>query len=119
MIYAIILIVLGLIATLFNKKPVNKKAITVKAWLAPLFIIWGTVGIVILNTIRYSVIDENSTYWALLILGSSIEIIIALFFIYRSIKLRKNPQPDDKLFLPQNILGILAILTGIATIIVK
>ncbi len=119
MIYAIILIVLGLIALLFNNKPVTKQAANIKAWLAPLFIIWGTVGIVILSTIRYSVIYENSTYWYLLILGSSIEIIIAVFFIYRSIKLKKDPQPDDNLFLPQNMLGIVAILVGAATIIVK
>lgn len=119
MIYAIILIVLGFIAVLFNKKPVNKQSTTIKAWLAPLFIIWGTVGIVILSTIRYSVINENSTYWYLLILGSAIEIIIAVFFIYRSIKWKKNPQPDDNLSLPQSIFGIVAILVGIATIIVK
>lgn len=119
MIYAIILIVLGFIAILFNKKPVIKQTTAVKAWLAPLFIIWGTVGIVILSTIRYSVIHENPTYWYLLILGSAIEIIIAVFFIYRSINLRKNPQPDDHLFLPQSILGIIAILVGITTIIVK
>lgn len=119
MIYAIILIVLGLIAILFNKKPVNKQTTAIKAWLAPLFIIWGTVGIVILSTIRFSVKNENSTYWYLLILGSSIEIIIAVFFIFRSLKLRKNPQPDDNLCLPQTILGIVAILVGTATIIVK
>lgn len=119
MIYAIILIVLGLIAILFNKKPLTKQAAVIKAWLAPLFIIWGTVGIVILNTIRYSVIDENATYWYFLILGSSIEILIAAFFIYRYIKLKKKPQSDDNLFLPQTILGVIAILVGVATILVK
>ncbi|WP_165041475.1 hypothetical protein [Dysgonomonas sp. ZJ709] len=119
MIYAIILIVLGLIAIIFNKRPITKKAAIAKAWLAPLFIIWGTVGIVILSTIRYSVIYENATYWYFLILGSSIEILIAIFFIYRYIKLKKNPLPDDRLFLLQSILGIAAILVGVATILVK
>lgn len=119
MIYAIILIVLGLIAILSNKKPITKRASSIKVWLAPLFIIWGTVGIIILNTIRYSVINENPAYWYLLVLGSSIEVIIAVFFIYRFIKWRKSPKPDDNLFIPQNILGFIAILIGIATIIVK
>lgn len=119
MIYAIILIALGLIAVLFNKKPITKKSAIIKACLAPLFIIWGTVGIVILNTVRYSVIHENATYWYFLILGSSIEIIIAILFIYRYFKLKKNPLPDDNLFLTQTILGIIAILIGLATILVK
>lgn len=119
MIYAIILIVLGLIAILFNTKPTTKTSVTIKAWLAPLFIIWGTVGIIILSTIRFSVFDENSIYWVLLIIGSLTEIVIGALFIFRLIRFKRDQRLNDNFLLPQTILAIVAILVGVATILVK
>ncbi|MFC4675989.1 hypothetical protein [Dysgonomonas termitidis] len=88
------------------------------ACIAPLIIIWGVVGIVILSTIRYSVIQDNAAYWFSLICGSVIEILIGLLLIYRYLRISKYADSDKKLFQYQNILGIVAVLTGIVTIIV-
>lgn len=120
MIYAIILIVLGLIALIFNKKDISKQITLRNAILAPLFIIWGLVGIIILSTIRFSVFEANSNYWTLLIIGSSFEIIIGLFFIYRHFKLKKNFSTlNPRMYLYQTSLAIAAILIGVATMLVK
>lgn len=119
MIYAIILIVLGLIAYIFNKEDITLKTTLRNAILAPIFMIWGLVGIIILSTIRSGVYYENSKYWILLILGSTIEILIGTFFIYRHAKLKKENRPDRKMFQSQTFLAILAALIGIATIMVK
>ena len=118
MIYAIILIIFGLISFLFNKYPIAKKTAFGLTCVSPLIIIWGVVGIIILSTIRYNVIDENAVYWLLLICGSIIEILIGLLFIYRYLRIREYPDSSRKLFQYQNILGIIATLIGIATIIV-
>lgn len=117
MIYAIILIIFGLISLLFNQYPIAKKAALWFASIAPLIIIWGVAGIMILSTIRYSVIQENAVYWFFLIFGSIIEIFIGLLFIYRYLKIKKYADSDKKFFQYQNILGAIAILGGIATII--
>lgn len=119
MIYAIILIALGLIAFLFNKEDIGKKTTLRNAIAAPIFIIWGLVGIIILSTIRYSVFEENSNYWILLIVGSSLEIIIGLFFIYRHFKLKKENTPNKMMFQSQRSLALLAAIVGVATILVK
>lgn len=119
MIYAIILIALGIIALIFNKKGISKKTTLRNAILAPIFIVWGLVGIIILSTIRFSVFAENSNYWILLIAGSSMEILIALFFVYRHLKLKKENTQNNILFRSQTILAILAVLIGIATILSK
>lgn len=117
MIYAIILIIFGLTSFLFNKYPIVKKMALWQACIAPLIIIWGVAGIVILSTIRYSVIQENAIYWFFLICGSAIEILIGLLFIYRYLKIRRYEDSDKKFFQYQNALGIIAVLVGIATII--
>lgn len=118
MIYAIILIIFGLISLLFNQYPIIKKTALRFACIAPLIIIWGVAGIVILSTIRYSVIQDNAVYWFFLICGSVIEILIGLLFIYRYLKIRKYADSDKKFFQYQNILGVIAILVGITTIII-
>lgn len=119
MIYAIILIVLGLIAFFLNKKDISTKMTFRNALIAPVFMIWGLVGIIILSTIRFSVYDENANYWLLLIIGSSVEILIGVFFIYRHCKLKKENKPSKMMFQLQTALALLAIIIGVATIIVK
>lgn len=115
MIYAIILIVLALIVILFNKKAITQKTAGVLASIAPLFIIWGTVGIVILNTARISVFHEKPIYWVLLIVGSAIEVIMGILLVSRYFKMKKGANCDCSLYL--NILAYVAIVVAVATFI--
>lgn len=119
MIYAIILIILGLLMIVLNKKEMSLKATIVRAWLSIPYIVWGTGGIVILNTIRFSVFHEKPTYWVFLILGSALEIIMGGYLIFRYFATKRQTSPNaSQLFLYQNILGIGAIALGIATALV-
>lgn len=116
MIYAIILIIIAVAVLVFSKKNLSLKTAKSLALVSPLFIIWGTVGIVILTTARFGVFEEKPIYWTLLIIGSAIEILLGLFLVNRYLK-KKKGNASENLFFPQNVLASIGIVVGVLTIV--
>ncbi len=133
MIYAISLIILGMLAAssiIVSKKPDAEKYLKQLAqyqgWIGLVFAIWGVWGI-ISSIIHINLLSSNPIMWSTQMLTSFLEAALGFILGYgmiNSMLLSKNPEAEEKgkellkrLQPFQSTLGIVAIVLGILALV--
>ncbi|MEN9918085.1 MAG: hypothetical protein RL662_521 [Bacteroidota bacterium] len=118
MIYAIILMCIGVLLFALNKSKNGQSYLIGQLTVGIIGLIYGIVGVVIMNTARRFVLNENPLYWTLLVVGCSISIVLGTLVVYKYIQTKRSKTNGlTTLSTRQNSIAVLAIIVGVLTLL--